>query len=129
MEQNYFTFHPVLLTCSSGELPDNLDASREVVPARSIATSSANSALKSSPILLNAVKREVSEEALEQDGVMKRRETLILKGNTETHSHVTSSTSTNDTEKKVDTEERSNGSDATNSKVSTQQSTLGMYSF
>ena len=110
-------------------MPDSLDGSLEVVSARSTATSSTNSVLKSSPILLNAVKREVSDELVQQHGVNERHDSLMSKGGAEAHSHVTSSTATNNTEKKVDTEERSNGSDATNSNVSAQKSTLGMYSF
>ena len=129
MQQSHFAFHLASNTCNRGALADNIDASFEVVSARSIATSSANSALKSSPILLNAVKREVSEEAVEQDGVKKRHDSLMFKGNTESHNHVTSSTSTNNTEKKVGTAESSNDDTATNSKFSTNKSTLGMYSF
>ena len=110
-------------------MPDSLDGSLEVVSARSTATSSTNSVSKSSPILLNAVKREVSEEVVQQDGGKERHNSLISKVGAEAHSHVTSSTSTNDTENKVNAEESLNGSDATNSKVSTQKSTLGMYSF
>ena len=110
-------------------MPDSLDGSLEVVSARSTATSSTNSVLKSSPILLNAVKREFSEEVVQPDGVKECHNSLMPKVGTEAHSHVTSSTATNNTEKKVDTEERSNGSDATNSNVSAQKSTLGMYSF
>ena len=120
MEQSYFTFHLALNTCNTGELTDNLDASLEVVSARSTATSS------TSPILLNTVKREVSEEAVEQDGVKTRHDSLMFKGNTESHSHVTSSTPTSNTEKKVGTAERSKDGDATNSKISTNKSTLGM---
>ena len=79
--------------------------------------------------MLNAVKREVSEEAVEQNGVKERHSSIMSKCNTEAHSHVTSSTSTNDTEKKVDTAERSSDGEATNGKVSTHKTTLGMYSF
>ena len=119
----------MLLACNGGELLDSLDGSLEVASARSTATSSTHSVLKSTPILLNAVKREVSEEVVQQDGVKERHNSLMSKVNAEAHSHVTSSTSTNNTENKVNTEESLNGSEATNCKVSTQKSTLGMYSF
>ena len=78
---------------------------------------------------MNAVKREVSEEVVQQDGAKERHNSLMSKGNAEAYSHVTSSTSTNNTEKKVNTEESLDHRNATNSKVSTHNATLGMYSF
>ena len=119
----------MLLACNSGELLDSLDGSLEVASARSTATSSTNSVIKSTPILLNDVKREVSEEVVQPDGIKERYDSLISKVNAEAHTHVTSSTSTNNTETKINTEESSNGSDSTNSKVSTHKTTIGMYLF
>ena len=127
--QNCLTFLSVLRPSNSGEVCNNIDVSLESVSSGSIGSNSANLVSKSSPILLNAVKREVSEEVVEHDSVKGRHDSSKFKVDTEANSHVTSSTPAINTRRKAATPNGSNDGNASKGNSLTQKHTLGMYSF
>ena len=127
MAQNNLTFLSVLGLSNSGENCNNLSVCLEASSAGSIGTNSANLVSKSSPILLNAVKREVSDEVIERDSVKGRHDSSKFKVDTEANSHVTSSTPAINTGRKAGTPDSSNEKNASNGDVMAQKHTLGMY--
>ena len=129
MAQNCLTFLPVLRPSNSGEVCNNIDVCLEAVSAGSIGKDSANLVSKSSPILLNAVKREVAEESVEQDSVKGCHDSSKFKFDTEANSQVTSSTPAINTRRKASIQDGLNDGNVSNGDALTQKHTLGMYSF